>query len=143
MIDVEPLDNIEGRDFFLQQLNIKVESAGPQQLELAERISKLLGGCPLYLSYALGFMNLTGCSLAQYDEFLQTSSSALGYKVPSTWRYGSLILATHDKILEELSSSPKRLLFMLTFMSADGVREEILLRPNDCPSLKFLAIKSE
>ena len=106
--------------------------------KLAGEISDELGGSPLYLCHVQGSMALSKSSLEEVLETIRTSSSTLNMKSSNVWRYGRAVSATHDRILQELSQEATDLLFMLAFMSADYISEDLLLCKHQHINTAFL-----
>ncbi|KAI9732879.1 MAG: hypothetical protein M1834_003819 [Cirrosporium novae-zelandiae] len=114
-LDLAPLDDQAGSKLLLQQMHISQLDVDDPTWSIASEISKELGGSPLYLTQAQGFMSLSGCTPKDYLDSIRARSNTLDWKSNSIWRYGKAVLATHDRILEELSDGARNLLFMLAF----------------------------
>lgn len=140
-LEIEPLDVQAGSKFLLQQMHISQLDDCDPTWDIAREISKELGGSPLYLTHAQGFMSLSGSTPKDYLDNIRTRSNTLDWKSNSTWRYGRAASATHDRILEELSHGATNLLFMLAFMNPDEVSEDLLLN-HEHEDLAFLSDKS-
>ena len=135
---LEPFDVLGGSEFLLSQLHLsQIDRLDPRR-KLAAEVSEELGGSPLYLCHAQGSMALSKSSLEEFLETIRTSSNTLNMKSSNTWRYGRAISATHDRILKELSHEATDLLFMLAFMSADYMSEDLLLCEQENINIAFL-----
>jgi len=141
-LDLEPFDDREGSEFLLYQMHLANLEANDPTREVAGEISMELGGSPLYLTHAQGFMSLSKCTPNEYLEIIRTRSNTLDWKSKGTWRYGRAASTTHDRILQELSAGAKDLLFMLAFMNPDEVKEDFLLLDHEFEDLRFLSDKA-
>ncbi|KAI9888223.1 MAG: hypothetical protein M1814_000954 [Vezdaea aestivalis] len=141
-IDLEPLPDHDGSKLLLQQMHLAHIDQNDPTRNVACEISKELGGSPLYLTHAYGYMSLSGCPPQEYLESIRTQNNALDWKSNATWRYGKAVSTTHDRILKQLSFAARQLLFMLAFMNPDAVNEDLVLIRHEDKDLQFLNDKS-
>ncbi|KAJ5442003.1 hypothetical protein N7445_005010 [Penicillium cf. griseofulvum] len=148
LITMEYLNEDVGCTLLLRRTELAGKRVKDHERHLARQISNELGGSPLYLSIADGFMahmdknnELTVGKLKEYLEFIRASSSALSHKSGNTWRYEHAATATHDGLIQRLDPDAVNLLYMLSFMSPD-ISEDFLLGDHGDDSLEFLRDKS-
>jgi len=110
----------------------------PDDRRLAREISNELGGSPLYLSQAQGFMALSDTTLEEYLGLIRERSNILASMSSNQWMYDRAVSATHDSLIKQLDPGAVDLLYMLSFMNPDEVGEDILLSNHKDDSLDFL-----
>ena len=111
----------------------------------AREISNLVGGLPLWISQASGYINLTGCTLAEYISIHLSSSNLLGVRNMGSneWTYERAVETTFDITMKELSTEATDLLSILTFLKSGNIREDLLLRNHNDARLAFLHIRNK
>lgn len=142
VLEIEPLDDMAGSQFLINQMHVEEGDISDEQQQVAVNISKELGGSPLFLSHAEGFMALSGCSLNELLHHIQTGP-LLSNKSSGNWQYERALSAIHDNLLRELTPGAMDLLFMIIFMNPDDISEDLLLSDHMSPDLDFLSDKSK
>lgn len=138
---VDYLDDVDGSELLLRQAHISEQDVEDDQRRLAREISTELGGCPLYLSLAQGFMALSQTTLEEYLDLVRIRSNVLGNRSTNQWMYDRAADATHDSLIKTLDPGAVDLLYMLSFMNPENVSEGLLLIDHDDDSLDFLRDK--
>lgn len=138
-IPLEPFDSTSGADLLLDCLRLSDIGENDPRRALAKEVAKLLGGSPLYINHAAGFMALSKSDLKEYrEDFLADSSMLVDTPIPTLWRYERPISATHDGILKNLTEDAKSFLFMLAFMNPDDISEGLLRAKHGSTDIAFL-----
>jgi hypothetical protein len=132
------LDENAGSTLFLRQLHLSEDDVDEDQRRLARAISSEVGGSPLYLSLAQGFIVLSDTTLEEYLELIRKRSGMLGNCGSTQWNYPKAANATHDGLIKRLEPGAVDLLYMLSFMNPDNVSEDILLMDHKDDCLAFL-----
>lgn len=139
---LEPFDSSSGSILLLDCLHLADIGETDPRRALAKEVAKLLGGSPLYINHAAGFMELSKSDLKEYREHFFTDSSILVDTriptLPTLWRYERPISATHDGILKNLTEEAKSFLFMLALMNPDDISEGLLRTKHGCTDIAFL-----
>jgi hypothetical protein len=96
-----------------------------------------LAGSPLAISHIAGFIDVSGCSLAEFLELwnerckssLSKEGEALNNStLETTWNIG----------LIELGSETLKLLKIMAFFDGDSIQRELLINDHMTPALEFL-----
>ncbi len=126
---MEFLNDEAGSQLLLPQIRISPKNVDDDQRRVAREISNELGGNPLDLSYAQGYISLLNLPLKEYLELIRTRSDVLG---------NQRMDATHDSLLENLPPGAVNLLYMLSFMNPVHISEELIRREHKPDCLDFL-----
>ena len=146
VLPLEPFNMQVGSSLLLRQVKPSVVYRNCEaDRDNAREISKLVGGLPLWISQASGYINLTGCTLAEYISSHLSSSNLLGGRNMGSneWTYERAVETTFDITMKELSTEATDLLFVLTFLKSGNIREDLLLREHEDPSLAFLHTRNK
>ncbi|KAL6720760.1 hypothetical protein ACLMJK_002685 [Lecanora helva] len=140
VLPLEPFDTDTGSKLLLRQL--KSQRKGTSEAGVrddARKICDLIGGLPLWISQASGYINLAGCTPAEYISNLSVSSDILGglNLGPNEWAYDRAVETTFDATIGRLSREANDLLFMLAFLNHSNISEDLLLGENTASGLAF------
>ncbi|KAG4415580.1 hypothetical protein IFR04_011300 [Cadophora malorum] len=136
-IHLEEFNGATGSSLLLSR--IKHDDSSAEEVDTALDITNIIGGLPLYLNQATGFMKMSQCSLAEYLAMLQKNSSIpenrtadrnLGYDKP--------LNAAFDVAMTKLSDAARQLLYILAFLNPEGVPELMVFSTHTDDSLAFL-----
>ncbi|KIM98634.1 hypothetical protein OIDMADRAFT_56981 [Oidiodendron maius Zn] len=137
IVQLLPFDKPAGSSLLLTRF--KGDESTEEEKDLASEITHIVGGLPLYLNQATGFMKISQCSLAEYLAMLQKSSSIpenstadknLGYDKP--------LNAAFDVALTKLSDNARNLLYILAFLNPEAVPESMIFSDHSDNDLAFL-----
>jgi hypothetical protein len=126
-----------GADFLLWQLNMNTPN--DTEKDDAREISKLVDGLPLFLTHIGGHIAHSQSSLHEYLMLFHKSSDIWQDRHGSAnWMYERAISAVFDVALAELSSEARHLVYVLAFLSPDGVPEKLLFPEDSSLRLEYI-----
>lgn len=122
---VTPLSHKDGASFFLSYLS----DAGESEREPALAISKMLGGHPLALRHAAGYVEDMACSLTEFISDFETSQAVYTYEPTAALvGYDKALATLFDVSLRDLSEDAQLILDILSLMDPDDVAESVIFR---------------
>lgn len=133
-ISVEPLDPQSGASL----LN-SIVSYGEVD-DLLTEISKLLGGLPLAIVTAGGFIAMNEISPSDYLQLLEHKNE---FQLPgasrvTAWEYEQSLQSVFDHTLVSLSSDARNLVDCMSFLNPDDIPEELFLQKRKHPFLSHV-----
>ncbi|KAL4937746.1 hypothetical protein BDV06DRAFT_226681 [Aspergillus oleicola] len=138
-IHLEPFSSAEGSQFILKHLpkgGIHYEEG------VAKKISAQLGGLPLVLGFASGYISKTKWSLEEFSKYYekrQISASIFAMDPPTTThQYERSITMAWEASLSNLEPVQLKIVQILSMLSPDGVPEGILFADHKEQDLAFL-----
>lgn len=136
VVQLLPFDDVSGSSFLLSRF--KGGNNTEDDREMAAEITHLIGGLPLYLNQATGFMRILQCSLAEYYEQLQRTSSIPEHQTTDrNLGYDKDWNAAFDLALKPLSRNALHLLYILSFLNPESVPESMIFSEHSDPGLQF------
>ena len=117
-----------GGDFLLSLVhNSGIQIDDTRVKQYAQEISRQVGGLPLLLSSAAGYLNISQCSLENFlTVFEQSVNVWAGSHEGANWMYERTIDTMFDMALSKLTFDAKQLVNILAFMNPEGVPEDML-----------------
>ena len=95
--------------------------------EHAREISERVGGLPLFLILAAGYIDISQCELGEFlDAFDKSINVWEGTPSGRNWMYERTVDTMYDMALSKLSEDAKKLVNVLAFLNPEGVPEQIL-----------------
>jgi hypothetical protein len=93
----------------------------------AREISERVGGLPLFLILAAGYIDISQCELGDFlDAFDKSINVWEGTPGGRNWMYERTVDTMYDMALSKLSEDAKKLVNILAFLNPEGVPEQIL-----------------
>ena len=117
-----------GGDFVKHQIESpRVNKSLSATKELCDQVSRKLGGLPLFLTAAAGFINVSGSTLEEFlDVYEQSTGVWEGAEKDESWAYEKTIETMFGMTRQHLSKVAQGLMLVLAFLSPEGVIEELL-----------------
>ncbi len=130
--ELPPLAEAEGAAFLLQRSKIarSAEQASPADRAAARALATRLGGLPLALDQAAGYLEETGCGLDVYlDRFRTQEQTLLGRRGRLARDHPDSVATTLSlayRRVERLNRTAGELLCLCAFLHPDLIPEEVL-----------------
>ena len=128
-------DSNVGSEMLLDQLKGIASEENEADHDSARWISEFLGGSPLLINQASGFIKACACSL---KEFIARPIVVNRKAGANKYSYERSFQQVIDRTVENLSEDARNLLFMLAYLDHRNVREDLLLHNHHHSCLKFL-----
>lgn len=120
--EVTAMGQAAGRTLLRNLLNDKFQGDDEANNKDAESLSTILGGLPLAISIAAGFMRETRSTFTEALEFYRT------------WENRSILRNIWEANISGLSENAKFLIEVLSFLDSDSIPESLFKLSSDTPS---------
>lgn len=139
-LPLHPLNSTEGSELLLTQTR-RTDSSKPADLEIeiAKQLAISVGGLPLWIAHLSGFISQSQCSVQECLDLYRSSNAFLDQGLQSKSLSYITPGAVFDLAISRLNHDAKNLLYILAYLSPDGVPEDMLIGDHDDDGLALLS----
>ena len=140
LVEPTPLSIEESSRLLLELTHCKQPSK--QEIASAKSISAMVGGLPIAIAHMAGYMFTSKTNPKELQQMLETGEVYDIWSKSKTWTtplYEQTLDMVWHIALQELSTSAKELLYVISMLNPDGIPDELLFEwssSNSDPNLR-------